>query len=652
VADALFERLPRPDLEAAMGKVESIAQPRDAKPYTQLRARWTRARRLFFNIATRIETDAAPGGQAVKAAIAWLKAAPDWSGPKMREAPIAVVSGGWRHHVLGEDGKVRDGRAYVFAVIDAWRLAIKRRDVFAKPGIRYGDPRRGMLEGEAWQNSRLMVARALGRSLDPATEIDALSRHLDETYRRVAARAPSNPDLRFESVAGKTEIVISPLDRLDEPESLLKLRGAVQSRMPKAGIPDIFLEVMAWTGFARGFTHLSERQAKVENFDTSLCAVLVAQACNIGLEPIVRPDIPALRRGRLSWIGQNFIRPETLAAANAAIVAAHSRLPIVAHWGTGEVASADGMRFTAPASAIHAGANPKYFGQKRGVTWYNMLSDQISGLGGIVMPGTLRDSLSLLALLLDQETELEPVEIMTDTAAYSDAIFGLFWLLGYQFSPRLADIGGARLWRIDGQADYGPFDPVARGTIKIALIRDNWGDFLRLAGSLKLGHLKATGVMRILQVKDRPTTLARALSELGRIIKTLHILRTIDDPVFQRRTLVQLNRQELRHRLGRKIHIGDRGEIRTPLRQGQEEQLGALGLALNAIVHWNAVYMQEALRDIESTGTVPSTADIARLSPIAWRHINFLGRYDFLLPDAVADGGLRPLRQPTSEWDF
>jgi len=39
--------------------------------------------------------------------------------------------------------------------------------------------------------------------------------------------------------------------------------------------------------------------------------------------------------------------------------------------------------------------------------------------------------------------------MMADTAAYSDVIFGLFWLLGYQFSPRLADIGAARLWRID-----------------------------------------------------------------------------------------------------------------------------------------------------------------------------------------------------------
>ena len=137
----------------------------------------------------------------------------------------------------------------------------------------------------------------------------------------------------------------------------------------------------------------------------------------------MRPEFTALRRDRLSWVSQNFIRPETIAAANAAIVAAHSRLDIVRHWGAGEVASADGMRFVAPSSAIHAGPNPKYYGQERGVTWYNMISNQFSGLAGAVIPGTLRDSLVVLALLLEQETELEPLEIMTDTAAYSDAIF-------------------------------------------------------------------------------------------------------------------------------------------------------------------------------------------------------------------------------------
>jgi TnpA family transposase len=158
-------------------------------------------------------------------------------------------------------------------------------------------------------------------------------------------------------------------------------------------------------------------------------AALIAEACNIGIEAVSRQDVPALRRERLAWVGQNFMRPETIAAANARIVSAHATLPLVKLWGAGDVASADGMRFTAPASAIHAGPNPKYFGQARGVTWYNLLSNQFSGLNGIVVPGTLRDSLVLLALLLEQETELEPMEFMTDTAAYSDAVFGLFWLL-------------------------------------------------------------------------------------------------------------------------------------------------------------------------------------------------------------------------------
>ena len=131
----------------------------------------------------------------------------------------------------------------------------------------------------------------------------------------------------------------------------------------------------------------------------------------------------------------------------------------------------------------------KYFGAGRGITYYNLVSDQFTGLNAVVVPGTLRDSLLILGLLLEQETDLEPTEIMTDTAAYADTVFGLFWLLGYQFSPRLADIGDARFWRINRTADYGALDGPARNRIDIELIKRNWEDLLRLAGSLKLGRI-------------------------------------------------------------------------------------------------------------------------------------------------------------------
>ncbi len=79
------------------------------------------------------------------------------------------------------------------------------------------------------------------------------------------------------------------------------------------------------------------------------------------------------------------------------------------------------------------------------------------------------------------------------------------------------------------------------------------------------------------------------------------------------------------------------------------EQLGTLGLTLNAIALWNATYIQAALDQLIREGWDISQPDIARISPLAFKHINFLGRYAFDLPQAVAEGALRPLRHPNSE---
>jgi TnpA family transposase len=128
---------------------------------------------------------------------------------------------------------------------------------------------------------------------------------------------------------------------------------------------------------------------------------------------LLRKDAPALRRSRLSWVRQNYIREETLTHANACLVAAQNGIDLARRWGGGDVASADGLRFVVPVRTIHAGPNPKYFGPERGVTYYNLVSDQFTGLNAITVPGTLRDSLVLLSIVLEQETELEPTEIMT-----------------------------------------------------------------------------------------------------------------------------------------------------------------------------------------------------------------------------------------------
>ncbi len=473
-----------------------------------------------------------------------------------------------------------------------------------------------------------------------------LGADLDSAYRAVAGRLADNAAVRIEIVDGHDRPVLTALDRLEEPPSLLGLRAAVDALLPRVDLPEILQEVAGWTGFLTEFTHISDGRARAGDLGVSVCAVLVAEACNIGLEPVVQNGNPALTRGRLSWVDQNYLRADTITAANARLVDVQSDIPLARAWGGGDVASADGLRFVVPVRTLNAGPNPRYFGPGRGVTYLNFLSDQFAGFHAIVIPGTLRDSLYILEGLLEQQTGLDPHELMTDTAGYSDMVFGLFRLLGYQFSPRLADIGSARFWRIDRAADYGTLNGLARHHVNSDLIATHWDDLLRIAGSLATGTVRASDLLRVLRGGGRPTPLGAALAELGRIAKTLYLLAYLDDETYRRRILTQLNRTESRHALARAVFHGQRGQLRQRYREGQEDQLGALGLVVNAIVLWNTRYQDAALKHLRHNGFAVNDADVKRLSPLGHEHINLLGRYQFGTP-AFTDA-LRPLRDPNS----
>jgi hypothetical protein len=69
-------------------------------------------------------------------------------------------------------------------------------------------------------------------------------------------------------------------------------------------------------------------------------------------------------------------------------------------------------------------------------------------------------------------------------------------------------------------------------------------------------------------------------------------------------------------------------------------------------VLWNTVYIGAAVEQLRAEGIDVDPRDIVRLSPLMHKHINFLGRYAFSLPEPVANGQLRPLRSPTSAADF
>jgi hypothetical protein len=129
-------------------------------------------------------------------------------------------------------------------------------------------------------------------------------------------------------------------------------------------------------------------------------------------------------------------------------------------------------------------------------------------------------------------------------------------------------------------------------------------------------------------------------------IRGLFVGIGVNNPGYRRRILTQLNRGESRHAVARAIFHGQRGELRQRYREGQEDQLGALGLVVNAVVLWNTRYLNAALAKVRATDVAVNPEDVQRLSPLLLDHINVLGRYEFALKESIRQGQLRPLREP------
>ena len=646
---AVFARISRAKLAESIATVCELARPHDDHYPDERVEQYGRVRRFLPKLLSHIEFKAAPAGAVTLQAFQYLAGFLESRKPLLEKAPLEIISHPWRRLVFDKEGRVTK-RGYTLCFLDKLQDSLRRRDIYVENSDRWGDPRIKLLQGQEWQTHRILVCRSLGPPLNPQEAIHGLVRQLDDTYQQVAAHYNDNPAVQLDLSGKRPTLTITHFDKLDEPPSLTRLSQQVETLLPRVDLAELLLEIQAHTGFADEFTHVSEAHARAEDLTISVCAVLLAEACNIGWEPLIKPQVPALTRHRLSWVKQNYLRAETLVKANAKLVDAQSMFPLARTWGGGDVASADGMRFVAPIRTLNAGPNRKYFGSSRGITWYNFISDQFSGFHGVVVPGTLRDSIFVLEGLLEQQTGLNPVEIMTDTAGASDMVFGLFWLLGYQFSPRLADAGESVFWRVDKTADYGVLNDLARSCVNLNKIEEHWDDMMRIAGSLKLGIVQASELIRSLLKSDRPSRLAQAIIEAGRINKTLYLLNYVDDEDYRRRILTQLNRGESRHAVARAICHGQRGEIKKRYREGQEDQLGALGLVTNALVLWNTLYMQAALDHLRQQGEEVKAKDEARLSPLSHKHVNMLGHYSFTLAEQVTNGQLRPLKPP-SEFD-
>ncbi|MHB8508665.1 MAG: Tn3 family transposase [Candidatus Dormibacteria bacterium] len=630
------------ELRRAIATVKLVAGGSADSVWTGLRNRYPHLNRFLPLLVGGVEFDATIAGHPVIAALTHLRRM-DQGLAAISDAPLDIATGTW-HPLVCPEPDVVDERAYRFCLVDRLRAALRRRDVFVPAADRWGDPRRLLLDARAWRTTRPQVLRSLDLVGGPRRFLKLLGTQLDDAYARAGEAVAADPELLVDNQdTGRQHLKARRLDAMPAPESTSRLQAELAPLLNSTELPELLLEVNAWTGFTDDFTHLSNAETRLEDHAVSVCAVLLTQACNVPVSTVARGDVAALRADRLAWVDANYVRADTVTTANNRLVDYQTTIPITAHWGGGEVTSADGLRFTVPVQSISTRPNPRYFGTGRGVTFFNYVADNYIGWANVLVPGTLRDSQYILDGLLHNHSSLDPREIMTDSGSASDLVFGLFKLLGYTFSPRLADLPDRRYFRLDPRADYGPLNRVARHRVNTQLIVDQWDDSCRVAGTLHTRAATASQVIRTLQRAGQPTTLGRAIAEIGRIGRTAAMLAYVTSEAHRRRILTQLNRQEARHALARDVFHGRRGNLYQAYRTGQEQQLGALGLVCNAVTLWNSRYTDRAVATLVGRGREVDSADLERISPLHHETINLHGRYTFTIPDPVRAGQLRPL---------
>lgn len=93
------------------------------------------------------------------------------------------------------------------------------------------------------------------------------------------------------------------------------------------------------------------------------------------------------------------------------------------------------------------------------------------------------------------------------------------------------------------------------------------------------------------------------------------------------------------------------GRVGRRDRRTEEDQLGALGLVLNAAVLWSTRYLEAAVAHLRALPPQEREhdvldEDVAHVSPLKHANLNCLGRYSFAA--GPPREGLRPLRDPAT----
>jgi TnpA family transposase len=214
--------------------------------------------------------------------------------------------------------------------------------------------------------------------------------------------------------------------------------------------------------------------------------------------------------------------------------------------------------------------------------------------------------------------------------------------LGDRFAPRIKDLKDRKLYAVERPDTYPVLKPLIGDAVDTAALVGGWAELLRVRASIDVGAVAPSTILRKLAAAGPNNALSQALRALGRVERTLFTLQWLSDPALRQRSHAGLNKGEASNALRRAVFFHRQGEFRDRTFENQSFRASGLSLLTAAIVHWNTIYLDQAVQQLRAQGVSIPDELLAHVAPLGWEHIALTGEYDWNTAKSVH--ALRPLR--------
>lgn len=622
-------------LVAAKSQVDALAELAGEDALVAASGRYATLRRFIPAFLDTFSFRATGGGVQLIKAVDIIRAANAKQIRKIpNDAPLPFANKQWKQLVV-EDGKI-NRRRYETAILATLRDKLRAGDVWVDGTRNYRRFDTYLLS----QRDTQKLADKLAFPTDVSVYLEERARALDWRLRRFSKQLKSN---RLQGVTLENErLKLEPL-LAATPSEADALDRKIDALLPRIRITELLTEVAQHTGFLHAFRDL--RSGKEHDNPHVVLAAILADGTNLGLERMANAS-ENVSYAQLAWAHNWYLSAENYRRALDMIVDAHHRHPFTRHWGSGLSSSSDGQFFRSGRNRSAASEINAKYGHEAGLKIYSFLSDHFASFDSRIMSSTAAEAPYVLDGLMLGTSAMPLHEHYTDTAGATDHVFALCHLLGFRFVPRIRDIADRKLGSIIAPSSYKGIECLMGRTIKTAAIEADWDDIVRIVASVKEGAVAPSVILRKLAAYKRQNKLDFALSELGRIERTLFTLDWLEQPNLRRACQVGLNKGEARHSLAAAIYTNRQGRFTDRSIENQEHRASGLNLIIAAISYWNTLYMERATQHLKATGAVIDDALLAHLSPMGWAHISLTGDYLWSKAARLPAGSFHPLNDP------